>query len=433
MQNVFTDRRAYVNALTYAIETSGSSKQSKQAALEKYEQELAAVRYSDGSTQEYNYQQLEKVYEELKNERTKLSVELGEVIKPVNQQKAALDAYLSDHMVELTPSQLAGLQNKTEAWQAKIVQINVAEANIVDRCESCHLGIREPVKLTAAAMAPAGKKPDEYARAFTSHPEPELLKTHDPDKFGCSPCHQGNGRATTSVEKAHGNYEHWLWPLFPKENMEAGCQTCHAADMKLVSGYVEWHVINEGKDLFRQRGCVGCHRYEGYDKEPEDLLSIAQEIKLLDQQKKNNSKQAAYLMKQADAAESNQEANRLNDEAVALKVANSKLDLRIVQLDRSSKSLLQDMKKVGPNLKDVRLKLNKNWIPVWLKKPSDFRATTKMPNFRLNDDQIKTISAYLWQSGLKDQLPKHKLGDAARGKELFETRGCLGMSFHRRR
>jgi len=426
VQNVFTDRRAYVNALTYAIETSSSSKQSKQAALEKYKRELAAVRYSDGSTQEYNYQQLEKVYEELKNERTKLSVELGEVIKPVNQQKAELDAYLSDHMVELTPSQVAGLQNKTEAWQAKIVQINVAEANIVDRCESCHLGIREPVKLTAAAMAPAGKKPDEYARAFTSHPESELLKTHDPDKFGCSPCHQGNGRATTSVEKAHGNYEHWLWPLFPRENIEAGCQTCHAADMKLVSGHVEWHVINEGKDLFRQRGCVGCHRYEGYDKEPEDLLSIAQEIKLLDQQRKNNSKQAAYLMKQADAAESNQEANRLNDEAVALKVANSKLDLRIVQLDRSSKSLLQDMKKVGPNLKDVRLKLNKNWIPVWLKKPSDFRATTKMPNFRLNDDQIKTISAYLWQSGLKDQLPKHKMGDAVRGKELFESRGCLG-------
>jgi len=97
-----------------------------------------------------------------------------------------------------------------------------------------------------------------------------------------------------------------------------------------------------------------------------------------------------------------------------------------VQLDRSSKSLLQDMKKVGPNLKDVRLKLNKNWIPVWLKKPSDFRATTKMPNFRLNDDQVKAISAYLWQSGLKDQLPKHKMGDAVRGKELFDTRGCLG-------
>src|SRR5260370_36396541 len=137
------------------------------------------------------------------------------------------------------------------------------------------------------------------------------------------------------LEKANGNVEHGLWPLYPKENIEAGCQTCHAADMKLVSGYVEWHVINEGKDLFRQRGCVGCHRYEGYDKEPEDLLSVAQEIKLLDQQKKDNSKQAAYLMKQAAAAQINQEANPINDEAVALKVGNSRVDLRIMQLDRS--------------------------------------------------------------------------------------------------
>ena len=125
-------------------------------------------------------------------------------------------------MVDLTPAQIDGLKKKTEEWDPKIVQINVADANIVDRCESCHMGIREPVQITAAVMTAKGeKKPDEYARAFTSHPEPELLKTHDPDKFGCSPCHQGNGRATTSVEKAHGNYEHWLWPLFP----EAECRS----------------------------------------------------------------------------------------------------------------------------------------------------------------------------------------------------------------
>jgi cytochrome c2 len=273
-------------------------------------------------------------------------------------------------------------------------------------------------------MSLKGKKADEYAKAFTSHPEPELLKIHDPDKFGCSPCHQGNGRATTSVEKAHGTYEHWLWPLFARGNMEAGCQTCHAADMVLVSNDVGW-TLTEGKDLFRQRGCVGCHRYEGYDKEPEDLLSVAQQIKQLDQEKRDNFRQAGDLMKQADKAASNEQANHMNDRAVALKVANSKLDLRIVQLDRSTKSLLEDMKKVGPNLKDIRLKLNKTWIPVWLRKPSDFRPTTKMPNFRLNDDQIKAISAYIWQSALTDALPKHKPGNAAHGKELFETRGCL--------
>lgn len=426
VQNVFTDRRAYVNAMTYSIETetSKSSKASKQKDLDDYKKKVTAVELPDGSKKSYNFTQLEEAYNDLKNERTTLSAELADLIKPVNEQKNLLDAYVSDHMVTLTPTQMTGLQDKTEAWVPKILQINVPDANIVDRCESCHIGIREPVKLTATAMSLKGKKPDEYSHAFTSHPEPDLLKIHDPDKFGCSPCHQGNGRATTSEEKAHGTYEHWLWPLFLRGNMEAGCQTCHAADMVLVTNDVGW-TLTEGKDLFRQRGCVGCHRYEGYDKEPEDLLSVAQQIKQLDQEKRDNFKQAGDLMKQADKAESNEEANRMNDRAVALKVTNSKLDLRIVQLDRSTKSLLEDMKKVGPNLKDIRLKLNKTWIPVWLRKPSDFRPTTKMPNFRLNEDQIKAISAYIWQSALTDSLPKHKPGNATHGKELFETRGCL--------
>ena len=170
---------------------------------------------------------------------------------------------------------------------------------------------------------------------------------------------------------------------------------------------------------------MGCHRHEGYDREPEEINSVTQQIKLFDQQKIDNQKQQAYLMKQADVAETNEEANRLNETAIALKVANSKIDGHIQQLDFENHSLMQDTKKVGPNLKDIRLKLNKNWIPVWLKKPTDFRPTTKMPNFRLTDHQIQAITAYLWQSALTDSLPAQKPGNSDHGKELFETRGCL--------
>jgi cytochrome c551/c552 len=428
VQSVFTDRRAYVNALTYEEETSESqsSKASKQKEIDEYKAKKATVEFPDGSKKQFNFEDLEKTYNAIRDERTRLSLELGDVLKPATEAKAKMDEYVTDHMVDLTPAQIEGLKRKTADWDPKIVQINVAEANIVDRCESCHMGAREPLKITPAAMIEKGHKtPDEYANAFVSHPEPELLQIHDPDKFGCSPCHQGNGRATTSVEKAHGNYEHWLWPLYPKENSEAGCQSCHAADMVLANGDVQWMTINNGKDLFRQRGCMGCHRYEGYDKEPDDLNNIAQQIKQIEGQKIDNAKQTAALMKQADAAASNEEANALNLKAVDLRVANSKLDGRLQQLDFQSHSLMQDQKKVGPNLKDVRLKLNKNWIPVWLRKPSDFRPTTKMPNFRLTDHQIQAISAYIWQSGFTDPLPKHKPGNAAHGKELFETRGCL--------
>jgi cytochrome c551/c552 len=428
VQSVFTDRRAYVNALTYELETStsASSKASKQKEIDSYKAEQATVEFPDGTKKKFTFPQLEETYNEIRDERTKLSLELGDVLKPVTAARAKMDEYISDHMVDLTPQQIQGLKKRATDWDPAIVQINVADANIVDRCESCHMNTREPLKISAAVMMAKGEKqPDEYANAFVSHTEPELLQIHDPEKFGCSPCHQGNGRATTSIEKAHGNYEHWLWPLYPRENSQAGCQSCHSADMVLASGDVQWQTINNGKDLFRQRGCMGCHRYEGYDKEPEDLNSIGQQIKQIETQKKENIKNTADLMKQADAAASNDEANAFNGKAVDLRVANSKLEARLQQLDFQSHSLMQDQKKVGPNLKDARLKLNKNWIPVWLKKPSDFRPTTRMPNFRLTDHQIQAISAYIWQSGFRDELPKHKPGNAAHGKELFEERGCL--------
>ncbi|MGC2324197.1 MAG: cytochrome c, partial [Terriglobales bacterium] len=429
VQNVFTDRRAWVNAKVYEMETtdSASSKASKQRQLDKYKAEQSTVKFPDGSRKDFNFDQLEEEYNRLREEKAKLNADLGDLLKPVTEARTKRDDYLKEHLVSLTPEQIAGLQKKTAEWDSKIVQINVASANIVDRCESCHMAIREPVKLTAASMSVKGSKPDEYARALTSHPDEELLKIHDPEKFGCSPCHQGNGRATTSVVKGHGDYEHWLWPLFQKQNVEAGCQTCHAADMMLhlTTGNVG-QVISEGKFLFRQRGCNGCHRYEGYDREPEDLLNVQQQIKQKEEEQAANLRTAAMVTKQADNASDNATANRLYAEAEALKVANSRIAGQIEQLDFHSRDLLRDEKKIGPDLKEVRTKLNKNWIPVWLHKPTDFRPTTKMPNFRLNDEQIKAISAYLWQTALTDKLPTAPKGDAGRGKDLFETRGCMG-------
>jgi len=49
------------------------------------------------------------------------------LIKPVNEKKELMDSYLTDHMANLTPSQLTNLQNGVEAWTPKIRQINVSE------------------------------------------------------------------------------------------------------------------------------------------------------------------------------------------------------------------------------------------------------------------------------------------------------------------
>src|SRR5205823_12339234 len=140
---------------------------------------------------------VDQAYTDFRNHPTPLTTELGQMLQRVTGKKELMDSSRTDHMVRLTASQLLSPRNSVHSLTPAIRQINVNEhaanleredsAQIVDRCESCHLGIREPVKITAAAMSLKGKKPDEYARAFTSHPEPDLLKVHDPEKFGCSP------------------------------------------------------------------------------------------------------------------------------------------------------------------------------------------------------------------------------------------------------
>src|SRR6201997_4021516 len=114
VQSVFTDRRAYVNALTYELETStsASAKASKQKEIDAYKAEQATVDFPDGSRKKFNFQQLEETYNEIRNERTQLSLELGDVLKPVTEARAKLDGYISDHLVDLTPQQIDGLKKR---------------------------------------------------------------------------------------------------------------------------------------------------------------------------------------------------------------------------------------------------------------------------------------------------------------------------------
>ncbi len=59
VQNVFTDRRAYVNALTYSIETetSASSKKSKQTDLASYKKEKTTLQHRDGNQRVFKKEQ----------------------------------------------------------------------------------------------------------------------------------------------------------------------------------------------------------------------------------------------------------------------------------------------------------------------------------------------------------------------------------------
>jgi len=442
LQSFQTDR-SLVGSLIYDYEVvpnTPSYRHEKQSKL-KDVQEAEARTYkvdwpqADGKTvtRGMNYHQLNDMFNDLLSAKAQLTAKEGIADKPVKDAQAAMAKYAGDKLPGLNSSQLNGLLKTVQSMDVSLLQINVnppgtqindvGGVGLTDRCQSCHVGMNPTYvpagfKLTKADL---GLQKNNNA-PFSSHPDRQLLVWHPLDKFGCSPCHGGNGRALTSVKQAHGRYEHWLWPLYYPENYDAGCQQCHALDARTEAA----PVLNEAKILYRQRGCIGCHNYAGFDDQSQKLEDTVREIASLEKTKAADNEKIPQLNKAGDQAPDNASAQKLYAEATNLTVRVSKIDARVEQLDELSHSLQQEVKRVGPDLKEVRMKLNPNWIPYWLGHTWQFDPTTSMPQFRLQPDEIQAISAFIWQQGLKGPaLDKQPAGDVAKGKDLFYSVGCL--------
>ena len=115
-------------------------------------------------------------------------------------------------------------------------QIWLPELDVVDRCTTCHVGLRE------ASLV------DVTAQPFRPHPP----IPHKLTEFGCVLCHQGQGAATT-VEEAHRSTKSWETPILPARYLEAGCGQCH---LDRLTGTPQ---LNQGRDTLARYGCVRCH------------------------------------------------------------------------------------------------------------------------------------------------------------------------------
>lgn len=438
----YQNKRGKLSLVNYQIEEAHADSERKELREDAEELKKEKVKVQmpvDGTDkkqeQKLDYYELDERYNRLKEEKARILSETAELSKPIFEANKKRDDYLKENLIGLSREQVDSLLRKTGNFEYGIKQISVLQTDLVDRCETCHLGVREPLELTAASFMrnPRSGRTDKNARAFVSHPNKELLQIHNPEVFGCSSCHGGNGRATTSVEKAHGLDKHWLFPLYGKGSMEAGCQQCHSNDRVLQGA----DTLNLGKDLFQNRGCVGCHRYEGFDRESDALASTRQLMKQLEEEVVANNLSAKGAEASAgEAAED--DVQKLLARAESLRVTNSQIQSRLDQLNTQARYLMQDQKKIGPNLKDARLKLRKEWIPQWLADPQKFRPGTKMPTYwridgeggkdadqKREEDERKAIAAYIWQEAFEGRVPQQSAGDAANGKNLFETRGCM--------
>jgi DMSO reductase family type II enzyme heme b subunit len=139
------------------------------------------------------------------------------------------------------------MREKAESLETGIRQIYLGRLKRVDRCTNCHMGVENPM------MADAEIPHKQHSGNF--------LKDHPVDKFGCTVCHDGQGRATT-IKEAHGRGRdtHWDSPLIPLKYVQNSCAQCHDFEMLKQKG---GEVVARGEELFRGKGCKGCHKLNG--------------------------------------------------------------------------------------------------------------------------------------------------------------------------
>ncbi len=130
------------------------------------------------------------------------------------------------------------------------------EEQRVDRCRSCHAAIDDP-------SFADGEQP------LRTHPE---ISHHPFSEFGCTICHEGDGRALDSFH-AHGEDQHCPHPRRSGPMIEASCARCHPAPYLEETPH-----LRRGRELFDAHACGGCHTVRGVSrgKEGPELSSVGE-------------------------------------------------------------------------------------------------------------------------------------------------------------
>lgn len=421
--------RSEVSAARYRAEVAETPREKKRtrARLRELKTRKREINWF-GETVYWDYERLLTLFQDLKARQAALQGEMADAQTAERKAIEARKTFMEDSRRTPAPAALRKLIDAAGQHEIEIKQIHVelGGGRITDRCESCHAGIRSPVALTPPDV--------QGRREFISHPTPELLDIHDPATFGCTPCHNGNGVAVDSVKKAHGRYKHWLWPMHEMENVEAGCVQCHTQDMVLGEGRPFGDLYDKGRHLFRWIGCVGCHKWQGYDRELDNLKDLEKEIEVVEEEIKDIGLELQAVSRMRDNVPEFDDPDRLDRYFMDLERREEKAVQDRFLLQKERERLLDarieaelEVKKVGPNLKEIADKLRPEWIQPWLMDPRGFRPDTKMPRFRLSDREAWDIAAFLWQSAVpRDDVPDYEEGDPREGELLLKQRGCMG-------
>ena len=319
-------------------------------------------------------------------------------------------------------------------------QIWLPELDVVDRCTTCHVGLRETSLV------------DVKAQPFRPHPP----MPHKLTEFGCVLCHQGQGAATT-VEEAHRSTKAWENSILPARYLEAGCGQCH---LDRLTGTPQ---LNQGRDTLARYGCVRCHIIKTPDgttltgtDNPPSLAHIADKtsrewiagwlknpqayagsatmpnFQLKEDEIRDIS---AFLMSQSTPHTSSggpaPGTVPKADDAAALQEGASVYGEAFCASCHAVQNAAGNLVggNLGPELTRVGSKVKPEWLADWLQNPKAYEPATKMPRYRFDSKQTGLLMGFLAAKSDSDFLGNLHLETATpsqveHGKAVVIERGC---------
>jgi cytochrome c551/c552 len=342
---------------------------------------------------------------------------------------------------------------------------------------------------------------------FTSHPRLDLyvgsMSPHKKLEMGCTICHDGQGSGTEFKWASHTpnspeiaeewaskygwfDNHHWIFPMTPERFIESNCLKCHneVVELEPSERFPEPPApkLVKGFDLIREYGCYGCHEIGGYDgpdkrigpdirAEPnyhEVAQQLLQDANLTDEER---GWATTLVSSPQDQTIRQQLYRSIQRDAEVESGGNSEESARLAQTTHLLADLLKDIdtpgryRKVGPSLRHVASKVDYDWLYSWIRKPSDFRPTTKMPQFfglhehlekhrkefpgpkgakqftdleytqRFEAIEVRALADYLMNHSQEFNYLEPAQGiteapSSEHGKWLFESRGCLACHSH---
>lgn len=250
----------------------------------------------------------------------------------------------------------------------------------------------------------SGRKTIELGQPLLAHPDLDLYLTpespHPMKQVGCTVCHEGNPQETDFVLAAHSPPTHKIEEEWKEEHYVRHLGVPYAT-FELVEHYWDRPMR---LPQYSESGCAKCHQ------QITDITTF----------------------------EGNRHGERIN--------LGQQLFRETGCINCHNVDQMAGARRVGPNLQHVADKLEPGFVQQWVWFPQEFRPSTRMPHFFLQENsdstsendfdphpvlrtetEVAAITHYLFavsQPWDPIEKPSEVNGDVERGRQLFRSVGC---------